>query len=153
MMVTLLFVLHGLSAMALLGAVTHQASSVWLPVRRPNAGFVGRFRMVKAANYTNAIIVLYLSTFTLGSLVYPAYRIGARIYLENLRMSALVGSFEMKEHLVTFGIALLPAYWYFWKHAPSVEHDRTRKVLTLLLAGFVWSAFLIGYVLNNVRGV
>jgi hypothetical protein len=152
-MTTFLFVLHGLFAIALLGAVTHQAASVWMPVRHPNPSFVTRFRAVKAANYTNAIIVLFLLTFAMGAIVYPTYRIGARVYMENLRMSASVGSFEMKEHLVSFGLALLPAYWYFWRNPLAPEHEMTRKVIVLLLALFVWSAFLVGYVLNNIRGV
>lgn len=152
-MTTLLFVLHGLCAIALLGAVTHQAASIWLPVRHPNANFLSRFRTVKAATYTNAVIVLFLLTFALGGLVYPAYRIGARVYMENLRMSALVGSFEMKEHLASFGLALLPAYKFYWRHPLAPDHEMTRKLITLLLACFIWSSFLIGYVLNNVRGI
>ena len=91
--------------------------------------------------------------FILGGIVYPVYRIGARVYMENLRMSALVGSFEMKEHLASFGLALLPAYWYYWRHPLAPEHEMTRKTITLLLALFIWASFLIGYVLNNVRGV
>ena len=152
-MTTFLYVLHGLFAMALIGAVTHQAASVWVPVRRPNPTFITRVRAVKAANYTNAIIVLFILTFIMGAIVYPSYRIGARVYMENLKMSASVGSFEMKEHLVTFGLALLPAYWYFWRNPLAPEHELTRKVIVLLLALFVWSAFLVGYVLNNIRGV
>lgn len=152
-MLTFLFVLHGLFAIALLGAVTHQAASVWLPVRHPHANFLTRFRMVKAANYTNAVIVLFVITFILGGTVYPFYRIGARVYMENLRMSALVGSFEMKEHLASFGLALLPAYWYYWQHPLAPAHEVTRKAVVLLLALFIWASFLIGYVLNNVRGV
>ena len=152
-MTTVLFVLHGLFAIALLGAITHQAAAVWVPVRRPNPSFLTRFRAVKAANYTVAIIVLFVLTFSMGAIVYPAYRIGARIYMENLKMSAVVGSFEVKEHLVSFGLALLPAYWYFWRQPLLPEHEKTRKVITLLIALFVWSAFLVGYVLNNIRGV
>jgi len=152
-MTTFLFVLHGLCAIALLGAVTHQAASVWWPVRRPNAAFITRFRAVKAANYANAIIVLFILTFALGAVVYPVYRIGARVFMENLRMGAAVGSFEMKEHLATFGLMLLPAYWYFWRVPLEPRHETTRNVITLLIALFVWSSFLIGYVLNNIRGV
>ncbi len=152
-MITFLFILHGLFAVALLGAVTHQALSVWWPVRAGNANFMARFRAVKAANYVNAIIVLFLITFLLGSIVYPAYRIGARVFMENLRMSATVGAFEMKEHLITFSLGLLPAYWYFWREPLRPEHAMTRKMMTLLLAIFIWSAFLVGHVLNNIRGV
>ena len=152
-MMTFMFVLHGLCAIALLGAITHQAAAVWVPVRRPNPSFLTRFRAVKAANYTVAIIVLFVLTFAFGAIVYPVYRIGARIYMENLRMGSAVGSFEVKEHLATFGLALLPAYWYFWRQPLVAEHEWTRKVITLLIALFVWSSFLVGYVLNNIRGV
>ncbi len=148
-----LFVAHGLCAFALLGAVTHQVLSVWWPVRGGNPNFMARFRAVKAANYVNAIIVLYILTFTFGSIVYPAYRIGARVYMENLKMSAVVGSFEMKEHLVTFGLGLLAPYWFYWRQPMQPGHELTRKMLVLLLALFVWTAFLTGYVLNNIRGV
>ena len=152
-MITVLFVLHGLCAIALMGAITHQAMSVWWPVRAGNVNFMARFRAVKAANYVNAVIVLFVLTFTLGSIVYPSYRIGARVYMENLRMSAIVGSFEMKEHLATFGLGLLPAYWYFWRQPLQPQHETTRKIIVLLLALFIWTSFLVGYVLNNVRGI
>ena len=111
-MMTFLFVMHGLFAIALLGAITHQAVGLWLPSRSSDPNFIGRFRAVKAASYTNAIIVLFVITFALGAIVYPNYRIGARVFMENLRMGAAVGSFEVKEHLVTFALGLLPAYWF-----------------------------------------
>jgi hypothetical protein len=155
MWVTYVFIIHGLCAITLLGAVSHQAAAVWWPVRKavPDPGFVTRFRSVKAANYTNAIIVLFLVTFILGSLVYPTYRINARIYLENLKMSSAVGAFEMKEHILSFAIGLLPAYWYYWRKATGPENDTPRRWLVLILAGFIWAAFLIGHVLNNIRGI
>jgi hypothetical protein len=68
-------------------------------------------------------------------------------------MSAPVGSFEVKEHLMTFALALLPAYWYYWRLPHKPEQDTTRKALVLILALFVWTAFLIGYVLNNIKGI
>ena len=48
---TILMIVHGLCAVALLGAVTHQAMSVLKPVRQ-NAepgGFITRFRSVQGA--------------------------------------------------------------------------------------------------------
>jgi hypothetical protein len=153
--ITLVFIFHGLFSIALLGAISHQAAAVWWPVRAGGGvpGFMTRFRAVKAANYVNAIIVLFVITFALGAIAYPAYRIGARIFMENLRMSATVGSFEVKEHLVSMGLGLLPAYWYFWRQPLRPEHEFTRKMITLILALFVWASFLVGHVLNNVRGV
>ncbi len=148
-----LLILHGLCAVALLGAITHQAASAWAPAKAGGKSFLNRFRGVNAASYVNAVIVLFLVTFTLGAIVYPAYRIGARIYMEDLRMSGPVGSFEVKEHLVTFGVAFLPAYWYYWRAPRAPENDTVRKMLTLVLALIAWSAFLIGHVLNNIKGL
>lgn len=152
-MVSTLFVLHGLCAIALLGAVTHQVLSVWWPARTGPRTFIGRFRAVQSAHYSNAIVVMFLVTFVLGSLVYPTYRVGARVFMENLRMGAAVGSFEVKEHLVSFGLGLLPAYWYVWRRPIEPDLATARAGATLILALFVWSAFLIGHVLNNIRGI
>src|SRR5471030_269152 len=55
-----LLIVHGLIAVALLGAITHQTASAWLPARKPAASFPGRFRAVSAAAYANAIVALYL---------------------------------------------------------------------------------------------
>jgi len=152
-MLTFLFVMHGLLAIALLGAITHQAVAVWLPSRSADRHFMGRFRAVKAASYTNAIIVLFLLTFALGAVVYPTYRIGARVFMENLRMGAAVGSFEVKEHLVSFALGLLPTYWFFWRQPLDPRHVWTRKLVVLILTLFVWAGFLVGHILNNIRGV
>jgi hypothetical protein len=62
------------------------------------------------------------------------------------------GLFEMKEHMATIGLGLLPAYWYFWKNARNAEFDSVRKCLTVTLAGMGWFIFLTGHVVNNVRG-
>jgi membrane-bound metal-dependent hydrolase YbcI (DUF457 family) len=152
-MMTFLFVMHGLFAIMLIGAITHQAMGLWWPYKSADPNFLGRFRAVKAASYTNAIIILFLITFALGAVVYPTYRIGARVFMENLRMSAAVGSFEVKEHLVSFALGLLPAYWYFWRPPLDPRHMWTRKLIVLLMALFIWAGFLVGHVLNNIRGV
>jgi hypothetical protein len=46
---TILLIVHGLLAIALLGALTHQAMAVLMPVRQSAGGFVTRFRAVPAA--------------------------------------------------------------------------------------------------------
>ena len=64
-----------------------------------------------------------------------------------------VGSFEFKEHILSMGVALLPAYLYFWRQPLSAEHDSTRKWLTIFLAISVWYGFLVGHTANDFRGV
>jgi len=62
------------------------------------------------------------------------------------------GAFELKEHLATIGLGLLPIYWYFWKNARTVDYDSARKWLTVTLAAMCWYMFLTGHIVNNVRG-
>ena len=152
MSTTLLLIVHGLLAVALLGAVTHQVVSVWLPVHRPADSFVGRVRAVQAASYATAIIVLYLATATLGGIIYPAYRLGVRVVIEQLQMWSANGAFELKEHFVAVGLGILPAYWYYWRKPLVEDHARTRAFLTGVLAFIVWWSFLVGHILNNIRG-
>jgi hypothetical protein len=149
---TTLLIIHGLLAVALLGAITHQAVAVWFPLRSSSRSFVARFRAVPGASYVWAIIVLYAATFVLGAWIYTQYRFTSRLALEQLRFFKTVGSFELKEHIATIGLIVLPAYWAFWRQPLSAEYAMARKQVTLLLAIFVWANFLIGHVVNNARG-
>jgi hypothetical protein len=149
---TTLLIVHGLLAVALLGAITHQAVSVWCPARAAAGSFVARFRAVPSTSYVWAIIVLYVLTFVMGAWIYTQYRFTARLALEQLHFFKTVGVFEMKEHLATIGLILLPAYWAFWRRPLSAEYAGARKQVTLLLALLVWTNFLIGHIANNARG-
>jgi hypothetical protein len=146
---TVLLIVHGLFAVALLGAITHQAAAVLLPAGRPAGSFVGRFRAVPGPSYVNAIVVLYLVTAVLGGVLYTEYRIGVRTVVEQLGMWSAHGAFELKEHFAAIGLGLLPAYWYYWRFTGE---PRTRAMLTAFLAVIVWWNFLVGHVLNNIRG-
>jgi hypothetical protein len=152
MSTTFLLIVHGLLAVALLGAVTHQAISVWVPMRKTANSFVGRVRSVQASSYAIAIIVLYLATATLGGIIYPAYRLGVRVVVEQLQLWSAHGAFELKEHFVAVGLGILPAYLYYWRKPLAGDQARTRAVLTSLLAFVVWWSFLVGHILNNIRG-
>ena len=132
--------------------LTHQAMAVALPVRKPAAGIVTRFRAVPAAGYASAVCVLYVLTFIVGSFIYTQYRTAIRIPLENAHFYKTVGFFDFKEHVATLGLVLLPAYWYFWKNAQNAEYDNARKGVTLVLAVMVWFLFIVGHILNNTRG-
>jgi len=150
---TAFLLLHGLLAAALLGAITHQALSVWWPARKPAGSFVGRFRSVSAPSYANAVVLMYLCQMVLGGvLIYPEFRLSIRPVLEQLGLWAPLGVFDLKEHFTVLGMAGLPAYWYFWREPPGGPHDRTRAMLTALLAVIVWWNFLVGHLLNNIRG-
>ena len=149
---TILLIVHGLLAIALLGALTHQAMAVLMPVRQAAGGFVTRFRAVPAAGYATAICVLWILTFLMGAWIYTKYRITIRIPIEQAGYWKTQGFFELKEHVVTIGLGVLPAYWYFWKNARNVDFDAARKWLTVVLAAMCWFIFIVGHFVNNVRG-
>ena len=151
-MVTVLLIVHGLLAVVLLGGITHQAMSVAWPSRRKE-GIVSSFRAVSGSVYTNANVVLYLVTVTLGGTIYPVYRVGVRTYLENARLYPAVGSFEVKEQFVAVGLGMLPLYWMLWRRPPEDGTRSARLAVTLILCFIVWYGFLVGHVLNNIRGL
>jgi hypothetical protein len=147
-------IVHGLLAVALLGALTHQALSV-VP-RGATTGprsFFARFRTVNSAAYATPIVLLFAITALGGGLLYPAYRVDVRPALEDLQFRAANGIFEIKEHLVAVGLGILAGYWFFWRTPLAPEQASTRRYLTWLLAFLVWWAFLTGHVLNNVKGL
>jgi hypothetical protein len=149
---TTLLIVHGLLAVALLGALTHQALSVWWPARNRNGTLLNDARAVTASSYANAIVGLFIVTAILGSIIYPTYRLGVRPVLQDYKMFKAEGSFELKEHFIALGLCILPAYWYFWRRPLLPDDMRTRAMLTAVLAFIVWFGFLTGHVLNNIRG-
>jgi hypothetical protein len=148
---TVLLIVHGLVAVALLGAITHQTLSTWSHARARPASFFGRFRTVPSGAFTNAVVVLYSITATLGAIVYLYFRVDIRPGLEQANRWELLGFFDLKEHFIAIGLALLPAYVVCWRQ-PRDEPSRTRTAVTSMLAFIVWWGFLVGHVMNNVKG-
>jgi len=147
-----LLIVHGLLALALIGAVTHQAVSVAWPSPRKRR-FVESFAAVRSAFYANAIVILYVVTFVFGAWIYADYRINVKPALEDAAAHVPVGLFELKEHFVVVGLLFLPTYWLFWKRIPVMQQARTRMWLTMTLAFCTWFSFFIGHILNNIRGL
>jgi len=140
-------------AFLLLGAVTHQLVAVWAPVRIKAGNFVGRVRAVPSTSYVNAIVILYLVTALFGGWIYTNYRITARLTLEQGAFWWTFAAFELKEHFVALGLAVLPAYWWYWQPTRGEEYASTRAMLTTLIALIVWYSFLVGHLTNNIRGL
>ena len=114
--------------------------------------FVGRYAAVSGASYTNAMIVLYIATSILGDIVYAPYRLEIRTALEDLNLPQANGIFEIKEHFAAIGLFMLPAYWLYWRTPLAPEYATARRYITSILAFFVWWNFLVGHILNNIKG-
>jgi hypothetical protein len=144
--------LHGLAAVLLLGAISHQTIGVCAPRIPQDYGFLRRLTKVHGASYTNAVIVLYLIVIVGGGIIYPSYVLDVKGSLNDARMLSAIGAFEIKEHLAVVGLALLPTYWYFWRDSVPVN-TLSRRLNTAVVCGIVWWSFLIGHILNNIKGL
>jgi hypothetical protein len=149
---TALLILHGLVAIALLGAITHQTLAAWVPSGARPHSFFGRFRAVQPAVFANAIVVLYVGAAVLGAIVYLYFKVDVQPALERDRHWHALGFFDLKEDFASIGFGLLPAYWITWRRPVADEQDRTATILTTILAFIVWWNLLVGYVLNDIRG-
>jgi hypothetical protein len=145
-------ILHGIMAIGLLGATTHQGLTVW---RKPATAqlFVDRFRAIPAVRFANAIAVLYVLTFALGAYIYPTYVLDVKGSVADYGMRKTIGVFQLKEHIAVIGLGMLPVYWHFWRSVPLTASVPTRKFLTTFLMLAVWWNLVVGHLLNNVRGL
>jgi hypothetical protein len=158
---SVIMIVHLLLAITLLGALTHQAVAILWPARPvapvpggPAGPSFGRaYRGVRVQLYTNIVICVYLMTAFFGALMYGPYRLTILPYFYGHGLKLFGGVFELKEHFVVIGLALLPVYWYLWKKVPLNEQVAWRSAVTAILAVFVWYSFLVGHVLNNLRGL
>jgi hypothetical protein len=147
-----LLLLHGLSALALLGALTHQSVSV-VYRSRARRDLIGSFGAVRSNIYTNTIVVLYVVTFALGGWIYTIFRYKSRPVLEDLGLFPAIALFDLKEHVAAVCLFLIPAYWLLWARVPLSQSQHARAALTILLAAGSWFSFVVGHVLNNLRGI
>jgi hypothetical protein len=150
-MTTALLILHGLIAVALIGAITHQTLAAWAPSGARPGSFFGRFRAVEGAAFANAVVALYAAVAILGAIVYLNFKVDIQPVLERDRHWHALGYFDLKEDFTAIGFSLLPAYWVSWRTLAD-EPARTHAILTAILAFVVWWSFLVGHVLNDIMG-
>jgi hypothetical protein len=145
-------ILHGIVAIGLLGAVTHQGLTVW---RKPAPAtlFVDRFRAVSANRFANAIALLYVLTFALGAYIYPTFVLDVKGAIADYGMRKTIGIFQLKEHIAVIGLVLLPVYWHFWRTVPLTDSVATRRFLTTFMMLAVWWSLVVGHILNNIKGL
>ena len=144
-------ILHGLLAMILLGAVTHQGLSVW---RKPAPAklLFDRFRAVNPMGYANTVVIMYFITFVVGALIYPIFVLDVKGSVADYGMRKTIGIFQVKEHVAVIALCMLPVYWHFWRNA-TPENIGTRRFLTTLIMAATWWNLVVGHILNNVKGL
>jgi hypothetical protein len=153
MLTTTLLIVHGLLAVALLGAITHQLVSALRNRPARSQAFMDRYTGVAQRVFTVSVLWLYPAAALLGGVIYPDYRLDTRPAFEQMALGWAVGAFELKEHFAGIGLCLLPLYAWLWDPKRPEGYGLDRIVITGLLAFSVWWDFLAGHVLNNIRGL
>lgn len=138
---------HLLTGLLVLGALTHHLV------------IIARGRTAARPRATRRLAFWatlgYLLSFAWGVLVYPSFRYYVRhLYLDDALPWA-TGLFEIKEHALAIGLAVLPAYYASSRSVKDLDaKDRRFHVLSVLvLNGLVWYGFIVGAVVVNMRGV
>jgi hypothetical protein len=142
--------MHELSAMLLLGAITHQAIAVWWPASAQPAGWWSAMRAVHPERYVRAVVASFCIGTLIGAINYLPFRVLARAQYLDAHVPWATGLFEIKEHAAALGLAVLPAYWAVWRD-PS--ETAARRALTTFVAAVAWWSFVVGHVVNNIRGL
>lgn len=149
-MFVFLLILHGVSAVLLLGAVTHQALAAWWPVARRDGHWWNSLRAVHPERYTGAVAALYVVTFLLGAIIYAPFAGWARPQMLDAHAPLAIGFFQIKEHAAALALAMLPAYIVAWRE-PGARGPRL--AFTTWLTATTWWNLVVGHVVNNLRGL
>ncbi len=149
---TLWLLVHLILAVGLVGALTHQAMAVALPVRQPAGGIVTRFRAVPAVGYATAVCVMWVLTFIVGSYIYTKYRIYIRIPIEQARFWRTHGFFDFKEHVSDNRSDAAPGVLVFLEKCPEPRIRHGTKDGDRLSRRYVLVPLHRRSHLNNTRG-
>jgi len=93
---------------------------------------------------------LFCVTMLLGAINYFRFRVFVRAEYLDAHAPWATGLFEMKEHATSIGLAVLPAYWMVWRESAGVQ---ARKAMTTILTVVAWWSFVVGHIVNNIRGL
>ncbi len=101
--INLLVVAHGVSSGVLAGAAIHNGWLGWCGLRRAKSPSLRLRRL-----YPKVIAWSFTTTFVLGLLVYPTFRVAVRAAWLDAHLPWVTALFEMKEHAMALTALLLP---------------------------------------------
>ena len=139
-------IIHLLTGVFLLGALTHH---LWLVIRREVSTYAKAVR-----RFSFWAVLSYLVCFAWGCFVYPYFRYYVRFLVQDKRAPEATGLFEIKEHWIAIGLAILPFY-YLTSRAVNQLDKRDLRLHQASVVGMnvvVWYSFVVGAVLVLLRG-
>ena len=151
---TILLIIHGLLAVALLGALTHQAMAVLMPVRQSGRQDSSRAFAPSPPLATppqSASCGFSRSSWGRGST--PSIASTCAFRSSRPATGKPKASSSFKEHAATLGLGAASDLLVLLEERRTIRNTTgIRKSVTAVLAFICWFDFLVGHVLNNVRG-
>jgi hypothetical protein len=139
-------VLHTIAAGALTGAVTHLALVLWRARRgRPNP------RLQRL--YPAVALGCYLAVYSLGTLIYPRYRVAVRAEFLDEHAPWAAALFDLKENLATLLGPLLLAAVVLSRAEDPARPSRALLGCAAVVALGVWFNLVSGLLVVSVRAV
>ena len=112
----------------------------------------------RVQSFATAQLILYMANWFVGCLIYPIFRVHVRAYQFDSEIPLATGFFEVKEHWLGIGLAVVVAHFVMSR---VIDHKRINgrgklfHGLALLIAFIVGCSTLIGLYLvaiNAIRG-
>jgi hypothetical protein len=107
--------------------------------------------------YRRIIGWAYASTFLLGLVLYPTFRVDVRAAYLDANAPLAVGFFEVKEHWLALGLLVVWSLAALDPRDPSAGGGQPRSWLrswlAIALVAIVWWAFFTGLSVTSVRPV
>ena len=146
----LLMVLHATAAVVLIGSTTHNGIIAFLHLRgRP-------YRPKLQRTYVRIMGWAYLTTFSLGLLNYPAFRLTVRRDYLDEQVPLAAAFFEVKEHWLGIGLLLLACYWPMSRTMDVRRRSPDATLYHLIgmtMVAIVWLAMFTGLIVAAIRPV
>ena len=144
-----LLLAHLFVTFVLVGSMTHDLLIV--------AGYLrGKFGRQKLEwLYVRVSLWAYAVVYSIGALIYPAYRIYIRRDYFDPQLPWATGLFEVKEHWGAVGLAMFFAYYLLRRSfQPAEERDKLYLYvpLCILLNIVVWYKVIVGCYLTILKG-
>ncbi|MEW6775947.1 MAG: hypothetical protein AB1405_06620 [Bdellovibrionota bacterium] len=141
--------IHALSAIVLVGALTHGSVFLLLSTRKAREGNIRR-----AARFWPVILPALFLTLLSGSLAYPTYRIRTRAEFLDRHHPLTAGFFDLKENYAAIVMVLIIACWLL-RREPSGSPARTflHDPLFHLASTLAWVSFVCGLWVTLHRGI
>jgi hypothetical protein len=135
----LLVLLHAAGSIVLIGACTHHAIVAWR----------GSARLCRV--YAAVTAIAYTTTFALGLLAYPTYRVEVRGYVLDRDAPWASNLFDTKETFAALGLPLVIGALLLSR--VELKARLTYASLVWLTAAIVWFDVISGLIVTMEKGV